>query len=508
MRSHPFPIRLIAACALVLALLQAPAQTPDSSTVNNQDEVVNFVLPLNTTPEQALALLRSDDKFETNRYITRVFELRHVWAFELRPYIEQTVALEKGAVRAAATITPEGVWGRSFLVVSTTPAQMPTIEAAIQTLDTPGFQNAYGLTRRAFRVQHRLASELAPLLARTRLSNQGRVVADDRTNTIYFDDSDSVVKSAESFLAFYDVPTPQVEFDIRIVEIREGDGGRLGLDWDAWKRSVGGTFGVTLNRFETGDTFARLDALLTLDAVALASFLQYTVERGNARLVQRSRLSASNLEPAVISDLRRLPRREYRRSERTPAVVTEVNPRAGAAREQDDAGSSPRVVTIVPPVNQLLTPIGSDQEGIRMSIVPVIGVRSVSARIVIEVYTLQGFDAEGQPLVAEQTLRNHFTLQDGREILLGTVERRTEVKSRRGIPGLKDIPILKYLFSVESTREETARMFLIATPRFSNVHYDAMSLADLPARPTMQQHESTMMLMDDGLAMPDSATRP
>src|SRR5690606_21271251 len=120
----------------------------------------------------------------------------------------------------------------------------------------------------------------------------------------------------------------------------------------AWQRSIGGQFSFTGNYFEGGDTFGRLDSLLTLDANVLANFLNYTVQQGNARLVQRSRLNASNLEPAVISDIKRVSFLDYQRTERVPSVLTEVNNRVDASGQsvhEEPNRADPRVVTIVSP---------------------------------------------------------------------------------------------------------------------------------------------------------------
>lgn len=488
-----------ALAVLILFSTVALAQTQPPQAVNQQDEVVTIHLGANQGADDVLQILRSSDKFETNGYVSQVIEIFNTESYELKPYITEAVTQEKGVVRAVKTEAPEGQKPRYFLLVTTTAAQLPTIAEAIRALDVPGFVNSQGRSRVAFRLKYRLASELGAILRGTRLTSQGRIFADDKTNTLYYDDSPYVIKKVEEYVTFFDVPTPQVEFDVQIVEVRDDDSWRLGLDWDAWKRSIGGQFDITGNYFEGGDSFARVDGLLTLDAATLASFLNYTVQSGSARLVQRSRLNASNLNPAVISDMRRVPFYDYKRTERVPSLLTETTPQVDAEDELDtDEGNArgPRTVTIVPPVHNQRADLGTDEEGLLVTIRPIIGTEIVTAKVDISLNTLNGYDEQNRPIVTEQDLSNEFRVRDNDPLLLGTLERQTSVEGRRGLPGLKNIPIIKYAFSVEDSRSTSARLFIIATPAFSNVGFDAKNLADLKTRAPLRIVEKELLLDD------------
>lgn len=476
---------LFVSLAISPTLIFSQDQPP--TAVNQQDEVVNLHLGSSTLPREVLQILRTGDKFETNRYVSRVFELHHTKGYEVLPFIRSIVDLEKGAVRSANLRAVDGEPARSFIHVITTPDQMESVAETVAMLDTPGLVNSQGSERRAIRLKYRLASDLGEVLKATHLTGQASVFADDLTNTLYFDDSESVIDATDAYVEFFDVPIPQVEFDVQIIELRESDTARVGLDWDAWKRSIGGQIGFTSTQLEGGSSFHRIDSLLTLDANVLANFLNYTVQSGTGRLVQRSRLNASNLEPAIISETKRVPHYDYSRSERTPVVLTEST--------NDYPGE--RVVAIAAPSHNRLVDISPGHEGIAIAIQPLIGTQTVTASIEIVVNTFIGFDQLNKPLLAEQKLQNRVTLQDGRQILLGTLERETRVDGRRGIPFLRDIPVLKYLFSVENQRSERSRLFLIANPTFSNVGYDAQSIADTPGRPVLRLAERSVDLQLD-----------
>ena len=92
----------------------------------------------------------------------------------------------------------------------------------------------------------------------------------------------------------------------------------------------------------------------------------------------------------------------------------------------------------------------------------------VTAAINISAMTLVGYDALDQPIVEASDFGTVVTLQDDQTIHVGTVESKQSVKYRRGIPGLRDLPGLKYLFSVEGSRTVESEMYIIVTPHYSN----------------------------------------
>lgn len=457
---------------LLLTISNAYAQQQPAEATNAQDEVLRIEAP-RVGRDGVLTVFRSGDKEEINHYVSKVVELSHGVAYEILPHVLKAVRLERGAARVMKYTPPDGGEKRYFIQIVTTERQMRSIVETIKALDLPGVESSQGDAKYAIRMRYRPASEIATILANTNLSGEGDVFADDVTNTLFLKDSVSDSRKSLAFLEFFDVPTPQVEFDVQIIEVSDEDTGKLGLDWEAWKRSLGGAVNGTFNWFEGGAKFARLDGLLSLDARVLAEFLNYATQRGNARIVKRAKVAGSNLTPAVINCSRRVPYYGYEREAQDAAVLTEVNPQVDAAGEvgRDDADyplDDPRVVSITPASHFERVDLGVDEEGVAVTILPVIGTEMVMAHVAISANTVTGFDEMDRPIVSEQNVETVVTLQDQKTVCVGTIERQVDAKYRRGIPGLRDLPILKYLFSVEGTRVERSRMHVIVTPRFVN----------------------------------------
>jgi len=90
--------------------------------------------------------------------------------------------------------------------------------------------------------------------------------------------------------------------------------------------------------------------------------------------------------------------------------------------------------------------------------------------------TLPGFDefasGEGQnrvsillPRVSASTIVTHMIVQSGETAVLGGLLQRTEVELERGIPGLRKIPVFKWLFTVKERQNTISNLVVFLTPR-------------------------------------------
>lgn len=425
---------LIIAIGMLAQVQNAVAQEQPFEAANNQDEVVNIEAG---APDSSgkLTIFRSGDKAEVNRYISRVVELKRGKALEVLPHVLRAVALEKGTARVLE-YRPDGDNGvRQFIQVVTTVDQMPSVVETIEALDLPDVTSNPGVVRYSLRTRFRRASELATVLKGTVLSGEGRIYADDITNTLFIEDSHSDGKAGLSQVEFYDVPPPQIEFDIQIIEVRDDDAGKLGLDWDAWKRALGGEFIASGNWIEGNGVNAGLDWLLTLDAPTLAEFLNFATQRNHAKVVQRIKVAGNNQQSAQLSHWRRLPN---------------LNSTGSGRADQD-------------------TVPGEYEEGLSVLVLPNISTDMVTAEIIVRSAMLSGYDERDQPILTRQDFDTIVTLEDMQTLRIGTIEKEVAVRYKRGIPLLRDLPVLGFLFGVEGRRTEKSQLHIVATPCYCNM---------------------------------------
>jgi general secretion pathway protein D len=89
---------------------------------------------------------------------------------------------------------------------------------------------------------------------------------------------------------------------------------------------------------------------------------------------------------------------------------------------------------------------------------------------------LEGFDefSSGQganqvsillPRVSASTIVTHMIVRSGETAVLGGLLTKTTAEVERGLPGIRSIPILKWLFTVKEKNETMQNLIVFMTPR-------------------------------------------
>lgn len=433
---------LLAAAALpVLATGQVQPAVAD----NNQDEVVTLNRAVDADAE-SFRILRSGDKAELNRYVTKVYRLEHANPFEVLPYLKSAAALEKGCVATAWNPRTDGSAPLSLIQVNVPEFQIPYLDAAVAAYDVENFASIGGDIRFSYRTKYRSATEIADFIRSSSCSGDGSIRSDAATNTLHIQDSPSDFRRVLAQVQFYDVPIPQIDLEVTIVELTEVDDTTLGLDWDAWKTSLSGKGDISATRLRTdldpGDvatkTTGGYDGLLSLDATTLARFLNYLTDQGKAKVRARTNLSVSNGTTAVLTSGTQIPEFQYSfGKDQGKLNLAETAPQAG----------------------------DPSAEGITIRATPIIAMDAARMDLDMAVRSPVAVGKTGAPIYSDQRVGANLTLAQGRTYKMGGVRRSVEAKERKGFPVLKDIPVVKYLFSSETTimRETELHVFLKPT---------------------------------------------
>jgi general secretion pathway protein D len=102
----------------------------------------------------------------------------------------------------------------------------------------------------------------------------------------------------------------------------------------------------------------------------------------------------------------------------------------------------------------------------------------VSMKLSIEVSSITGTSNIGginQPIIGSKKVEHDIRLKDGEVSVLGGLIERTETKNLNGIPGLAQVPGLKYLFSDNTNEVEEDEVLIVLTPhiiRFPSIAAD------------------------------------
>jgi general secretion pathway protein D len=103
--------------------------------------------------------------------------------------------------------------------------------------------------------------------------------------------------------------------------------------------------------------------------------------------------------------------------------------------------------------------------GVNIDITPHVHAgREVSLKISMDISAVTGSQDIGgitQPIIGQRKVEHEIRLKDGEVNLLGGILENQETKSLSGIPGLAQIPILKYLFS-QTTKDHSENEIVFA----------------------------------------------
>ena len=304
------------------------------------------------------------------------------------------------------------------------------------------------------------------------------VRAENRLNAVLVRDVVSRMPTYEKLIKQLDVPQKLVEIDITVVELSRKDA----LDWQlslAASTSHGhsdiGHGQNAGNLFGPADVAGQgLAGALTHihSSYSLALSLSALREKGKARSISRTSLLTVNNLAAELSDSQ---------SYHAKVVGTEV-----ASLEEVSAGTrlqiKPRILpspsTNVP--NQVWLSLDLGDGG------------------------FESITVDAMPMTRTSTLQTQTAVFENESIMLAGYLRDIEEDAGWGIPWLRDLPLVGWLFGGKSTRKETVQRMFVLTPHI--VDLDEAMLARYQAT-RLRDIVEAEQLQDDADAIDDERER-
>ena len=364
-------------------------------------------------------------------------------------------------------------WADDVSFRADSPESSLTIRGVARLLEEMMHVNAEGKTHDASST-----NEVSVLESRQMAGFTPVIRAENRLNAVLVRDAVSRMPMYESLIKQLDVPQKLVEIDVTVVELSRKDA----LDWQL-------SLAVNARRghsdFGAGQNAANLfspDALVgkglagalthVHSAYAIASSITALREKGKARSISRTSLLTVNNMAAEMSDTQ---------SYHAKVVGTEV-----ATLEEVSAGTKlqikprilPAIATNVP--NQVWLSIELDDGG------------------------FESITVDAMPMSRSSTLQTQTAVFEKESIMLAGYLRDIEEDAGWGIPWLRDIPWIGWLFGGKSTRKETVQRMFVMTPHI--VDLDKEMLARLQATRLRDITEGEKM-QDDAEASDDERRR-
>jgi type IV pilus assembly protein PilQ len=283
-------------------------------------------------------------------------------------------------------------------------------------------------------------TEVLPHLSTILTPNRGKAIVDERNNQIIFTDTAEKVKQAKEIVAQIDRVTAQVSIEARVVEANSNFNREVGFDWgtitiDAFK--IGGALKTGPTTFQANNVPAAFNTSNQM------GFNFSTLFGTNISIVD-AKLQASELEGkvAIIS---------------SPKIVTLNHKEATIKQglevpylERDSSGNATVRFKNVDLLLKVTPNVSQDQ------------------RIVMKIFITKNDVVDPtapEPALSTNEAQTEILVDDGDTIVIGGILKDTKKLSEQGIPGLRKLPALGWLFRAERTEVRKDELLIFITPR-------------------------------------------
>jgi len=287
-------------------------------------------------------------------------------------------------------------------------------------------------------------------------SERGTVNVDNRTNRIIVTDIASIIEKAKNIVEEFDTPVKQIMIEARIVDASTTFSRDLGVQWTSierrWQKRVGMGWETDPTQFtQSGDVytagsfssnaptgwapniglrFAQLSSAglgtLTLDAsLALAE------TEDKAKIISAPKVIASNGEKAVIS--------------RGDIIYRDI-----VTADKVEVKELPATLSLT------VTPTVSFNNYVTMEI------QVKDAKVYL--------DQSGK---TEKAIETKLMVKTGDTVVIGGIFKEDKSETETGIPWLRDIPILGWLFGAQKKGTTRSELLIFLTPKVLERDYKA-----------------------------------
>ncbi len=290
---------------------------------------------------------------------------------------------------------------------------------------------------------------------------EASIMADNRTNSVIVRDSKNMQPVYEQLIQRLDVPVRLVEIAVTVLDIDQS----AMLDWELRIKSL-----YKGRRFEYGvgsdadNAFSPANliglglsgsSIFSTSNLSLLTSLTALQEKNKARTISRPSLLTLDNISATLTDTR-----SYRTKVVGKEVVELAEVKAGMSLTVQ-----PRIVDLPPPAQP---PAEGEPEPPKYEIWMILEIQDGGFESVV---------VDDLPMTRTSTLNTQAGVREGESLLVGGYMHEIKTEAAWGIPWLRDIPWIGWLFGGVATENSLAQRMFLLTPRV--ITLDA---SDLPSK--------------------------
>ncbi len=352
-------------------------------------------------------------------------------------------------VSGTVTLSLKGVTWRQALEIVTKTYNLATVEEPgyIRVLPLQDYMNELTITQKHEADQKTLVSlqtEIIPVKNGTAadlikplkasLSERGTVDVDQRTNSLVVRDIPENVARAKEMVKALDTETDQIKISAQLLEVETGLLNELGVDWSvipSLKGSADGTIHSEMEINQKGNQLADEDKIgnFTYSTVQkdfnLDATVSAMVKNNKAKMVAHPEITTLDNKEAFIQMGQKVPIKQFDASGNTVITFVEV-------------GTILRVVPHITSEGRILMKLSPERSSYQ-------------------------YDANGV-IINTNNAETNVVVDDGQTAVIGGLTTQEETKLQKGIPILKNIPLLGYLFSYTKKEIVNHDLVIFVTP--------------------------------------------
>ncbi|MCJ7578885.1 MAG: type IV pilus secretin PilQ [candidate division Zixibacteria bacterium] len=264
------------------------------------------------------------------------------------------------------------------------------------------------------------------------LSQRGTVDTDDRTNSLVIRDIPENIERVKELVNILDKETDQIKISTRLLEVESGAMTELGINWSIISREAAdllegakpeASFDQKANKVSDPiGTFTYATAQTDFDLEATVSAL---VSSNKGKIVAHPEITTVDNKEAFIQMGQKIPIKQFDQSGNVVITFTEV-------------GTILRVTPHITSENRILLKLKPERSS----------------------YT---FDANGV-IINTNNAETNVVVENGQTAVIGGLTTQEEIKNYTGLPILKDIPLIGYLFRYTKTQIANRDLVIFVTP--------------------------------------------
>src|SRR6056297_202898 len=289
-------------------------------------------------------------------------------------------------------------------------------------------------------------NEILPHVKDVLSEERGNISVDQRNNQLIITDTKEKIRKAKEIIARIDKVTPQVIIECRIVEANDSFSRKVGVSWsaggeDIYKSELGGNYS-----YETVINTPFVGTAEGEEAIQSPSTFNFSFER----------LPSMGTPFVLDATLRAMETDQLVKIISTPKVVTLDNKEATITQgiewpyqnvEDEDVETEFKEIELTLKVTPHITP--DDR---------------VSLEINLKKDDIYEITPAGEPALSTNEALTELLIDDGQTIVIGGIVKRTENNAESGLPLLKDVPGIGWLFRANQDEVEKRELLIFMTP--------------------------------------------